>query len=58
MWHAIMPHVQEVEEFLSIFPSCDTRLRNVWPRAEILQKAEELATDDADVQNVLSGLHD
>jgi len=54
----VLTHVQVAEEFVGIFPGCDVQLRDVWPRANILQKAQELAIDDGDVQSMLSGLQD
>jgi len=50
--------VQVGEEFSSMHSSCDVHLRDVWPRARILQKASELAARDMDMQEMLNGLED
>ena len=50
--------MQVGEEFSSMHPSCDVHLRDVWPRARILEKAGELAARDMDLQDMLNGLED
>jgi len=40
-------------EFASLHPNVDVRLRDVWPRSALLEKANELAHDDADVRHLI-----
>ena len=50
--------VQVSEEFSSLHPNADKRLRDVWPKSAIIQKATEMAVNNTDVRVIMDEIAD
>lgn len=49
---------QVAEEFASLHPCVDVKLRDVWPKSALLEKADELSLNDADVHSIMDEIAD